>query len=227
MDIIAGLVGLALMDSTSIGTLVLPLLIIVLARKVDWASLGFYLSVVAGLYFLIGIVLLTGAGVAKEAFSDALESKPAYVAQLILGVALFILSFRIGRDGKNASEQRVNRLVERATGSPAALASLALTAVLMEIATMIPYLGAIGLLTASDWSWPARFGVLAGYCLVMLLPVLVIMVLASLFGNRLWGRIERFSRWIARETEETMAWIIGIVGFFLAAGAIPVVFGLN
>jgi hypothetical protein len=85
---------------------------------------------------------------------------------------------------------------------------------------MVPYLGAIGLLSTSDLGWPARVATLAAYCLVMVLPALAIIGVVYLAGDRLWDRVERFAAWIARQTEETVAWIVGIVGLLLAADAV-------
>lgn len=217
MALIIPLLGLALVDSTSIGTLVLPLLMVVIAGRAEWGSLAIYFRTVVGLYFAIGVALLLGAGAVVEVLGDVLDTAPVYWGLLILGVGLFIQAFRM--EGKNADPERLKGMVRRGS-KPGALVGLALAAVGTEVATMLPYLGAIGLLSTSDWSWPVQIGALVVYCLVMILPAVLIIGVASLFGDRLWGRLERFSTWIARQTEETIAWIVGIVGFYMAGFAV-------
>lgn len=216
MGLLLPLLGLSLLDSTSIGTLVLPLLMVVIARQVQWAKMSVYLGTVGLLYFGIGLVLLVGADAVIRLVGDSLDSRPAWWGQLVLGVAMVALSFRL--DGKEGDQGRLHRMVagERSTR---AMIGLALAAVAMEIATMVPYLGAIGLLSTSDLAFASQVGLLALYCLVMLLPALALIGAVSLAGDRLWGKMERFSGWIARQTEETVAWIVGIVGFLLAADA--------
>ena len=54
---------------------------------------------------------------------------------------------------------------------------VAVAAVGVEVATMLPFLGAIGLLTAHAPSTPVALGLLAAYCLVMIAPALALLVL--------------------------------------------------
>lgn len=216
MTLILSLLGLALVDSTSIGTLVLPLLMVVIAGRADWGTFFIYLRTVVVLYFAIGVALLLGAGAIVEVLGGYLDTGPVYWVLIILGMALVIQAFRMG--GKNTDPERLKGMVRRGS-RPGALVGLALAAVGAEVATMLPYIGAIGLLSASDWSWLVRIGALAVYCLVMILPALLIIGVASLSGNQLWNRLERFSNWIARQTEETVAWIVGIAGVYMAGFA--------
>ena len=58
-----------------------------------------------------------------------------------------------------------------------ALMGLALAAALVEGAAMLPYLAATGLIGSAEVSWPQRLLLLAGYCLVMVLPALVLLAL--------------------------------------------------
>ncbi len=58
----------------------------------------------------------------------------------------------------------------------------------------------------------------------MILPELVILALASAFGDRLWKRLERFGNWMDRQTASAMVWIVGVVGFLMAADAASFLF---
>lgn len=76
-----------------------------------------------------------------ENFGDALHSRAASWVQL--GVGLFALSFRF--DGKRATGPRLRPRM----GGPRAMVMLGLTAGVLEVATMVPYLAAVGIMTTS------------------------------------------------------------------------------
>lgn len=217
MTFLLTLAGLALVDSTSFGTLGIPLVPVVAARQVQVQPMLIYFGTVVAFYFLIGVVILLGAQAAIDVIGDALESRAIMWGQLALGVGLVLVSFLF--DGK-AKGGKPSRNWTPATTSGRTMVGLALTATLLEVATMLPYLGAIGLLSTSDTNLAQRLLILAAYCIVMVLPAVLILVMASIFGDRLWSRLERLSAWIQRNSEETLSWVIGIVGFFLAADAI-------
>jgi hypothetical protein len=82
---------------------------------------------------------------------------------------------------------------------------------------MLPYLGAIGLLTTSGLPMAHITVVMAGYCLVMIVPALVLLALRLAAGGRITPLLTRLSDWIARSN--ALAWIVGIVGFLLARDA--------
>lgn len=217
MTLLLTLAGLALVDSTSFGTLGIPLVLIVAARQVQVRAMLIYHSTVVVFYFLIGGALMLGLDTALGALGNALDSRAAYWVQLVIGVVLFGLSFRFNGKRKEGKPPR-NWIPVSTNGK--AMVGLALAATMLEVATMLPYLGAIGLLSTSDTNLVQRLLILAAYCMVMILPAVLILVAASLFGDRLWSRLERLSSWIQRNSEETMGWAIGIVGFFLAADAV-------
>ena len=67
---VAGLAGLALVDSTSFGTLVLPLMML-LAPQVRTRNVVVYLCTIAVFYFGVGVALLAGARAAIAAIGPA------------------------------------------------------------------------------------------------------------------------------------------------------------
>ena len=105
-------------------------------------------------------------------------------------------------------------------GSLAALLGLALAAAGLETVSMVPYLSAIGLLTASELSWASGVVVLAGYCLVMIAPALVLLALRVVAYRWVRRPLERLEAWLTRTAAETTAWVVGIVGFLLARDAL-------
>lgn len=214
------LAGLALVDSTSFGTLLIPLWLMTSPYGMRPARILLFLGVVAGFYLLLGVgLLLGGSAIAAEVGRTLADSAWVLWGQLLVGVALFAASFRVGKGGSG----RLLRWRDRAAGgqtSARAVVSLALVAATLEVATMLPYLGALGLLAGSDLGVGVQVGVLAAYCVVMVVPALV------LLGGRLAARravepvLDRLSAWLERTGSETTAWVLGLVGFLLAADAV-------
>lgn len=97
--------------------------------------------------------------------------------------------------------------------------TIAVTAGVLELATMLPYLAAIALLTASapamDLSPVQSAGLLAAYCVVMLFPALVLLVGRFALRSLITPVLALLDRWFAHNGQSTIAWIIGIIGVVL------------
>ena len=223
--LLAALAVLALVDSTSFGTLLIPVWLMLVPGRLRRSRILAYLATVAGFYLLVGVVLLTVAATALPQLT-ALAATPAFLwIQLVVGVALLVGSFFIGGKRKRQGPGRMARWRERAVsdaderGSVLPLMGLAVTAAGIEVASMLPYLVGIGLLATSDLDAPARFAVLAGYCVVMVLPALVLLAIRSVASRAIESGLARISGWMERNAAETTAWIVGIIGFLLARAA--------
>jgi hypothetical protein len=226
---LAGLAGLALVDSTSFGTFVLPLMML-LAPQVRTRNLVVYLLTIGVFYFAVGLALLAGARAAVAAAGPALETPPAYIAQLALGVGLVVLSFVI--DPKAVARRRARRGLppkepgawrRRALGPDAGVGtviSIALLAGLVEVASMLPYLAAVGILVTAGLPTAASIAMLAGYVLVMIAPAVAMLGVRRAAGTRIEPRLRRIEAWLNRHTGNTTAWVVGILGFLVAANAV-------
>lgn len=221
------LLALALVDSLSFGTLLVPVWLLLAPGRVRPVRVLVFLATVAAFYFVVGLLLTAGA-VTFLADADFLETPMAGRAQFVLGAGLVVSSFFIGRKkGTDATAPgRLLRWRDRAMsegsgrGSTASIVALALTAAVLEVATMLPYLAAIGLVSGAELDGGARAVVLGAYCLVMIVPALVLLA-ARLLARRLIEPIlTRLADWMARQGAETTSWIVGLVGFFIARDAI-------
>lgn len=221
-----GLVLLALIDSTSFGTLLIPLWLMLSPGRLRPGRVLTFLGVVVGFYFALGLALTTVLERVLEAGNGWAEHPMVVRGQLVLGVGLLVGSFFIGRKKSDSAPREPGRLMrfreramtgERATG---ALVALALGATVLEVATMLPYLGAIGLLATADLGLATRVAALAGYCLVMVAPALVLLAGRLLARSRIEPVLARMATWMENKAGEATAWIVGIVGFLLARDAV-------
>lgn len=232
---LGALVILALIDSMSFGTLLIPIWLLSAPGRVRLGRITTYLSAVTVSYFLLGVALLVGVGAVVEVIGDSLNTPVALVGQIVLGGALVVVSQLM--DGKKARARAAERaasgggrllrwrrrVMGDATsdrGSIVALVALALTAVAVEAASMLPYLAAIGIIATEGPGWPLSGALLAGYCLVMVLPAVVILGGRLVAQDALERPLHRLEGWLTRHATSTTAWIIGIVGVLLAVHAI-------
>lgn len=84
---------------------------------------------------------------------------------------------------------------------------------------MLPYLGAIGLLTTSGMGGGGQALALTGYVLLMAVPALVLLAARVTAHRRIEPVLIRLDGWIQRNSQEVLGWILAIVGFMLYADA--------
>ncbi|WP_431910243.1 GAP family protein [Nonomuraea jabiensis] len=211
IGLLLALAALALVDSTSFGTLGIPVYLLLASKRPG--GLLVYLATVAIFYFLVGVALMLGLSTVLERFGDLLRSTPAYWVQLVLGVGLFALSFKLDPKGKP------ERRFEPRVGGPRVMVLLGLTAGVLEVATMVPYLAAIGIMTTAGLTAGQWVPVLGAYVLVMILPPLALMGLRAVAGAWLEPKLERLRGWMSKHAASALSWGLAIVGFLLARDA--------
>ncbi|MGW0483390.1 GAP family protein [Nonomuraea sp. NPDC003214] len=215
------LAALALVDSTSFGTLGIPVYLLLTTRT---SRLLIYLVTVVGFYFLVGVGLMLGLSTVVDNFGQALESQAAHWAQFALGVGLFALSFRFDPK-RRAKLGKPERRFEPRAGGPRTMVMLALTAGLLEVATMLPYLAAVGIMTTAELPPGVWVPLLAAYVLVMIVPTLVLLALRTAAGEWLEPKLERLRAWLAKHSASMVSWTLAIAGFLLARdAAVPLFF---
>lgn len=225
--LLLSLAGLALLDSTSIGTLFIPIWLMLAPGRVRAGRILIYLGTIAVFYFAVGVLVLLGADSIAGWADGALDSPVALWIQLGIGVGLFALSFRFDSKRRKPGGGGVTRWRERVTagtGSAGWLAGLALLAALAEVATMLPYLGAIGMMTTSDLGLATVIGLLAAYCVVMVLPAVVLLAGRLAARSLVEPLLERLNKWITDKASSATGWIIGIAGFLVARDALARLF---
>ena len=235
LTLLGPLLVLALIDSTSFGTLLIPIWLLLAPGRLRAGRVLIFLGTVAAFYFVVGVILIAGA--ATFLSSDLLESPIVSRIQLVLGIALFVASFFIGKKKLDENGQprpsRFLRWRDRAMGegqgrsTTASLMALALTAAVIEVASMLPYIAAIGLISSSGLVWSAQVGVLGGYVVVMIAPALVLLAARLVARRAVEPTLTRISHWMEKSGGETTAWIVGIVGVLITLDALERIPELN
>ena len=246
------LVVLALIDSTSFGTLLIPLWLMAAPGRLRPQRVLVFLATVAVFYWGVGLALLWGADLVFDDIARIVASPAGLVLVLVAGILLIIWSYRLEAQAKkqktDGSAGPTSRWRARAMGTIdapdavagtglgtglvtdglitgqrsglLALVALALAAATVELGSMLPYLGAIGALTASDLGWPATAVVLAGYCSLMIAPALALLAVRVVGASRVEPVLARLERWLSRNASTTLSWVVGIVGVLLVIHAV-------
>ena len=228
--LVGALVALALVDSTSTGTLLLPAWMLLAPGPPPVRRVLLHLLVVAGCYALLGAGLLAGGLALVDALREQLRDagRAPAVAQLVVGAGLFAASFALDsgrrrRRGLPDRTERWRRRVVRTSGRGGA--GLAVAAVALEAATMLPYLAALGILGAARLAPATTATALAGYCLLMVAPAGALLLARVLAGERLQPLLRRVDAWARRPGDSALGWGAGIAGFLIARDAAGALLG--
>jgi hypothetical protein len=116
-----------------------------------------------------------------------------------------------GQDGRDVRDAR--------GGGVRGLMSLALVATALEVVTMVPYLAAVGLLANADLTWQAIGGALAGYCLVMILPAVLLGAVRIAAHDRAEPVLQRINDWFTRNSAKALGWTVGGIGIGMVLNA--------
>jgi hypothetical protein len=221
---------LALIDSTSFGTLLIPIWLLLASGRPRMLRMLAYLGTIVGFYFALGMIISLGAAAFMDQIKAVLDTPAASVVQLFLGVGLILLSFAL--DPKRRERRgdggpgRIARWRERAMGdasgggSIAGLMGLALGAAAIEAGSMLPYLGAIGLITTSSLDLTGRTLSLAAYCVIMILPALILLLLRLVAHRQVEPLLQKINTFMTKHAAGATSWIVAIVGFLIARDAL-------
>lgn len=223
------IIGLALFDSTSFGTSLLPLWLLLLPGRVRVARMTAYLLTLGLSCFIAGVLVALGAARLLDTLSAFLSRIPddslagAQIAGgLVLIAAGGLMLARARRTRDQPSTGTLMRWREQAmnAGSGGALIRLALLAFAVEFATMVPYLAAIGMLTTAGLSFPVVVGWIAAYCGIMILPAAIATLVRVRAHDRVEPTLEKLDSWFSRNSPVLSGTAFTLIGVLLVAGAI-------
>jgi hypothetical protein len=238
VELLVPLASLALLDSTSFGTLLIPLWLMLAPGRLRPGRILLFLGTVAAFYLLLGIALLLGASMLFDTLQEVDNAQPLRIAQLVVGIGLATLSVLKKPWAKAGKERQVARRAEKLAGigpsllmrmrghatDPSAPVSavflFALTAAGIEAASMIPYLAAIGFLTASELSMTGRSVVLFGYCLLMIVPALALLAARLLLHDYISPGLKKLQVYLSRNASGAIPWLIFVVGLYMVGDSL-------
>lgn len=267
------LAALALLDGLSVGTLLIPVFLLLHPGRVRAGRILLYLLTIAGFYLVVGLLFLWGLVNLVDVASDFLSSTTGVILRLLVGAGLLLAAFLLptgtrharapasdavhssaasspgssmeataspettwpettpsgsgpaddsGREAGAARPGRITRwrtrLLDPRTRAITVMA-VAIAAGVVEVATMLPYIVAMTMLADAGIGPGLRVAALAGYCVLMIAPAVVLLVLRLVAARLVQRPLERFAAWMERTGAENTAWIIGIIGFLIARSA--------
>lgn len=205
------LIGLALVDSLSIGTLIIPIALIVLWGKVHISPLSIYLGTVLTCYFALGLALLFGL----QTFHTLGNQHWFHWAVLMIGIGLTAIGFLSPTPQRNSATTS-KKVRKTNSTSMAAMMSLALGASVVEAFTMLPYLAAMGIIQSFEISPTSKIGIILLYCIIMILPASVISTVAlSSTSKKFLTTIESWIPRLEYEAKITLLWVAAIAGIYI------------
>ncbi|MEU3017814.1 GAP family protein [Nocardiopsis sp. NPDC007018] len=207
LDVLLPVAGLALLDTLSPTTLGVSLFVLLSGARSVARPLFAYLGTVALFYFALGCALMLGLGAVMDRLTPLADSPLAGWGMVVLGGGLFAYSWVMPnskRPPRRPASFRTTTMI-----------GLGLATGLLEAGTALPYLGAIGIMSASGLAVHAWLPVLAAYNLVMVLPPVLLYLAHRVFGERLRPRLDRWRERIDAGSREALSWVVGIVGLLL------------
>lgn len=102
---------------------------------------------------------------------------------------------------------------------PTAIMGVAVAAGLVEIATMLPYIMGMTMLADSAVPFPLQVGALAGYCALMIVPAIVLLVLRVAAARLIDRPLQKLAAWLQRTAAENTVTILVIIGFLIVRPA--------
>ncbi|OZC76591.1 hypothetical protein CH251_06870 [Rhodococcus sp. 06-462-5] len=202
------LAGLALVDSIGVGTLAVPL----------WMMLrpSFRARVVLLHLGVVGLLYL-GVGIAVWAAIDGLSVVIPGDAWIRLAVGVVILLVGVVCDRRRRVPS--SAWWTRPPGSVRGVVLLAVVLGAMEVATMLPYFAAIDAVRDAGLGWGFSSLLLAAYVLVTLSPALVLLAARVLVQERVSSIAPTLLRRVDRWSGDVSATALLVVGALLAANA--------
>ena len=174
---IAALIGLAFLDASTLSTLLIPLWLLAKPGPFQARRLITYLVVTAGTYFVLGIIVLVLAAQFIDTYLETLQGPLADGLFLGLGALVVIMGiiglFRARREAK-PGPSIITRLRDRALATNTSTATLALSAIAVEAATMWPYVVGISIIATHGSGLPWDVLWIALYNMVMILPAIIL-----------------------------------------------------
>jgi len=222
-DVLGQVLPLALLDTLGVSTIAIPVWFLLMPSGLRIGRVFGYLALVSLGYLVLGLVLLSTLAAVREDLKSALESPAGDTAMGVAGGALLLLAAWYGLlRRERPGSGRLVRWREQAVGRSSTakgLITVSTLAVVLEAATMFPYLAAIGILGESALPWPSQAAVLAVYCLVMVAPAVLVTLARLVSKSAVHRPLRRIDIWLRDNARENTAWLVALAGFILLSNS--------
>jgi cytochrome c biogenesis protein CcdA len=215
--------SISLADSLNPGTIG-PALFLAGGESPRRRVLGFTAGTFA-VFLLGGLILTLGPGRAILALVPHPDATTRYILETAAGAAMLIVGGvvwrrreRIQRRARDSDDDEPGRMASSAQRNPVLLGA---TLAVVELPTAFPYFAAIAAIVGSGTHLTHQILLVVIYNLVFVLPLLVIVLMLSVLGERTVGILSAIRRW-ARGRWPTL---VGAVA--LLAGAFVITLGVT
>jgi cytochrome c biogenesis protein CcdA len=212
--VLVGSLGLA--DSLNPSTIA-PALVLAGGRHAS-ARLVAFMAGVFAVSVAGGLLLAFGPG---QLLLDAIPRPSAHAKHVIevAGGAILIVIAIVVWLGRARISWSLARRAEgrRATRGGASALALGAGIMAVELPTALPYFAAIAAIVGSDAALSVRAGLIVLYNLAFVAPLIAILVLRSLAGDRAAASLESFRAWIYRRSAMLLAILLAALGIVCLA----------
>ena len=203
-------ISIGLVDSINPST-VAPALLLATQRHAQARVASFTFGVFA-VTFVGGVLIVIGPG---RLLLDELPhpGKDAKSLAAVIGGGLLLVVAAVLWAGRHHVSRRIaeSRRSRAGAGTAAAFA-VGAGIMLVELPTAVPYFAAIAAIVASDLSVGAQVLLLALFNLAFVAPLLAILAVRALMGQRAIRTLDALGAWIRRQAAGVVAGLLGLVG---------------
>lgn len=230
MELLLVLGAIALLDSLTMVPLAVLPITMALGSARPWTLALSFVTGIFATYFLCGIPVLLGAEALHDHLSSYLSrlwNQPNSIelcVQILIGLLLMISSGYLWRNQRSKAQKKPS-------ASPGAMAFLGASLVVLGMPGAVPYLAAIERIVNHAPNWAAALGYLGIYNFVFIVPLLGLIGLRAILGNRAdpWFQaVEKFCIHVMPRLTAVLFFLIGLVmvadgiGWFCGYPLLPV-----
>jgi cytochrome c biogenesis protein CcdA len=160
----------------------------------------------------VGLVLTIGPGRLLLGLVPHPRGTVRHVIELVAGVVLLVVAVSLWRGRRSLARRELP--MRGAGGGSALIAGASIAAV--ELPTAVPYFAVIAGIVASSASFPQEIGLLMLYNVAFVLPLLAIIVVLLVAGDRADPWLQKAGAWLQRRWPVVLATVLLVVGSVLA-----------
>ncbi|MGO9956416.1 MAG: GAP family protein [Solirubrobacteraceae bacterium] len=215
LRLVGVVVSVGLADSLNPST-VGPALYLATVRQRVWRVIQFTIGVFT-VNLAAGLLLAIGPGRLLIGLIPHPQRTARHVIELVAGVILLVAAVALWW-GRRGLARRELPMRGGGGGGSALIAGASIAAI--ELPTAVPYLAVIAAIDASSAGVPQEIGLVALYNVVFVLPLLAIVVVLLVAGERADPWLQKGGAWLQRRWPLVLASLLLLVG-----GALTVVGG--